>query len=595
MKLSDYVFQFIADKLGVGYVFGIVGGANTHLADSLGCNSKLKFVATIHEQGAAMAAEGYARASGKMGICLVTSGPGGTNAITGFCGAWCDSIPCLFISGQVPSVQYTDGKTIRQLGVQQINIIEGVKPYSKYAVIVTDPLNIRCHLEKAVFLARDGRPGPVWLDIPTEIQRANIEPGELVSYQPSNLSDKPRINLDGVTDFIVRSERPILIAGFGIKASKAKKEFLELANLLKFPVITTWNGIDLIDHGHPLYVGCAGVMGQRGTNYAVANSDLILSIGSRLDTQQVGKSPDLYARAAKKIVVDIDPHELSKGLIAIDLPITCDAGRFIKALIEHINAGGFISKFPVVAHWLSRCLEWKYKYPVVPTSYSEKFSEVNSYVFIDKLSRQLGKDDIIVTDMGTSLTCTMQTFQVKDGQTLFTNTGLAPMGYGLPGAIGAWFGGGGRRVIGIFGDGGFQMNIQELQTVKQNSIPLKIFILNNRSYLTIKHTQETFFDRHYVGSEPGSGYSAPNFCRIAEAYGIQSIRIENMDQLYDKIEVALNASGPVLCEVMMPENQDLIPVCILDKARGYAGSPIERMYPFLSEDEHKTNMLIDPV
>lgn len=606
MKLSDYVFQFLADKLGIKHVFGIVGGANANLFDSLFKNSKIQPVCTYHEQGAAMAAEAYARVTGNMGAVLVTSGPGGTNATTGLCCAFMDSIPCIFISGQVPLIVTTDGATIRQLGVQQINIIEGVKPYSKYAVMIKNAEEIRYHLEKAAFLAKSERPGPVWLDIPTNLQHAAIDPDKIFSFSggvgPSllgNLMDDKKINQ--VIQMISESKRPIIIAGNGIRLSNPQNgsaELLALVEKLKFPIITTWNGIDLIDHSHPLYFGSAGVMGRRGTNYAVANSDLIIAIGSRMDTRQVGNSPALYAREAKKIVVDIDHHELGKGLIKIDLPIKVSASEFINALIDGLNKA---PEIPNVEKWVDKCREWSEKYPIVLPEFFQNKGGVNSYVFIDELCKHLADDDIIITDMGTSFTCTMQTFKVKGHQRLFTNMGFAPMGYGLPAAIGAWFAGGGRRVIGIFGDGGFQMNIQELQTLVHYGIPLKIFILNNRSYLTIKHTQEMFFDNQYSGSESSSGYSSPDFYKIAKAYDIASYKLDSHSDMARMIDIVISNREyrPVLCEIMIPSDQPLIPISILDKSRRdasgtFIGSPIERMYPFLSEEEHRQNMLIEP-
>ena len=605
MKLSDYVIQFLAENLGIRHIFGIVGGANANLFDSLSKNPKIQSVCTYHEQGAAIAAEAYARVTGGMGAALVTSGPGSTNAITGLCCAWMDSVSCIFISGQVPLIVTTDGATIRQLGVQQINIIDGVKPYSKYAVMVKNAEEIRYHLEKAAFLAKSERPGPVWLDIPTNLQHAAIEPNKIFSFsgdaEPTllgNLMDDKKINQ--VRRMISESKRPIIIAGNGIRLSNPKSgsaKLLALIEKLKFPVITTWNGIDLINHNHPLYFGSAGVMGRRGANYAVANSDLIIAIGSRMDTRQVGNSPTLYAREAKKIVVDIDLHELGKGLIKIDLPIKVSACEFIETLTDNLKS----SEIPDVSVWIKKCREWSKKYPIVLPEFFQDKDGVNSYVFVDALCKYLADDDIIVTDMGASLTCTMQTFKVKGRQRLLNNTGFAPMGYGLPAAIGAWFAGGGRRVVGIFGDGGFQMNIQELQTLVHYKIPLKMFILNNESYLTIKHTQEMFFDGRYSGSEPSSGYSSPDFYEIAKAYGIISYRLDNQADIKTIIKkVFLNEGKPVLCEVMVPSDQPLIPISILDKSHQdasgtFVGSPIERMYPFLPEEEHKQNMLIEPV
>ena len=593
MKLSDYVFDFLSE-LGISHVFMIVGAANSHLADSLAKHGKIRFVCPQHEQAAAMAAEGYARSSGKLGAALVTSGPGGTNTITGVCGAWCDSIPCIFISGQLPSSLIAKKNTVRQLGVQQINIVNLVEPITKYSAMVKKGEDIRYHLERAVYEATIGRSGPVWLDIPTEIQRAEVEPGKLRQFiPPKDISPKPIDELrkiKKVMELISGAKRPVIIGGHGIRLAGAQNEFRELVEKLRFPVILTWNGIDLIEHCHPLFIGSAGVMGQRGPNFAVANSDLIFSIGSRLDTRQVGNSPELYARHAKKIVVDVSAHELQKELIKIDLPVHLDAKLFIEKFLE------CVPNVKDVGPWLKRCQEWHRKYPMVLPRYYHENNGVNSYVFIDALSCLLEKGDIIVTDMGTSLTCTMQTFKIKAGQRLFTSMGLASMGYGLPGAIGAWYGADQpQRIIGIFGDGGFQMNIQELQTIAHYKVPIKIFLLNNKSYLTIKHTQEMFFDGRYAGSEFGSGYSTPDFTKVAAAYGLQTFPIVSQEELKEKIETVLNMPGPVLCEIQMPEDQPLTPLSVLDRSKGYAGSPIERMYPFLPEDEFLENMIVPAV
>ena len=464
--------------------------------------------------------------------------------------------------------------------------------------MVNDPAIIGRDLGEALYEALSGRPGPVWIDIPTDVQRAQIEPAKLPCFLGCSAidvsRDKENLNrtvMPQVISMIRAAKRPILIAGHGIRLAGAQSEFSRLINRLRIPVITTWNGIDLIDHDHPLYVGSAGVMGQRGANFAVANADLILSIGSRMDTRQVGNDPKTYAHAAKKIVVDINVHELEKGLIKIDLPIQSDAKVFIDILLSHLVG------IPInIEDWRNSCHQWKLKYPVVLPEYRLLREKVNSYVFVESLCEQLTSDDTVITDMGTSFTCTMQTFKVKGSQRLFTNSGFASMGFGLPATIGAWFGSKNRdRIVGIYGDGGFQMNIQELQTIVHYQIPIKIFILNNGCYLTIKHTQERFFEGNLVGSTPESGYSAPNFAKLARAYRISSVTANRQNNLKEIIRGVLDSPGPELCEVMMPHDQELIPVSVLDKSRGHSGSPIERMYPFLTEEEFLANMIIDPV
>lgn len=596
MKLSDYVIQYIADTLGIKHVFLVVGGANMHLVDSIARQPKIKYICVQHEQAGSIAAEAYARVTGNMGFNLSTSGPGSTNTLTGLCCAWMDSTPVLFISGQVSRKDYTDGKTIRQLGVQQINIIDMVRPVTKYVVFVDDPNLIRYHLEKAAYLSRAERPGPVWLDIPQDVQMAEIDPESLVGFTPEDNSENLKEWVPRLQEIVQKLEnalRPILIIGNGVRLAHAEKELEELIEKLKFPVITTWNAIDLIHTDHPLYVGRSGVFGQYGANFAVANSDMILSLGSRLDSRQTGTNRGTFAREATKIVVDIHSHELKKELIDIDVPICADVKDFLKKLKKILND----FKGKKIEGWVNQCQDWKKKYSTVLPEYFQQNSCVNSYVFIDVLCDELEANDIVITDMGTSLSCTMQTFKVKKGQRLFTNTGFAPMGYGLPAAIGAWFASGGKRIICITGDGGLQMNIQEFQTLVHYKIPLKIFILNNKEYVTIKHTQDAYFQSRYVASEPISGYSAPSFSNVAKAYGLDSEVISNHSELKDKLKKVLSKPGCTVCEVMMPRSQPLIPILLQHRRSDgtIVTDPIERLSPYLSEQEFLQNMIVKPL
>ncbi len=593
MKLSDFVIDYIAKELGADTVFLIVGGANMHLVDSVARRRDMTYVCVKHEQAAAMAAEGYARVRDGLGVAFFTSGPGGTNALTGVCSAWMDSTPCLFLSGQVSLRDYTNGRTIRQLGVQQINIVEIVRSVTKYAELVTKPEEIRYHLDLAVHLARDGRPGPVWLDIPQDVQMANVEPEQLTSWSPEPSSRAEIPGLAGIVELLRRAERPILIVGNGVRLARAVSLLWELIDQLRFPIITTWNGMDLIPDDHPLYVGRSGVFGQYGANFAVANADLILSIGSRLDTRQTGTRRNTFARAAKKIVVDVSRHELEKGLIDIDVPVAADARAFLEAL----NTLLCDFKGADIAPWAERCREWRKTYPVVLPVYFAQNEFVNSYVFIDALCDELRANDVVVTDMGTSLTCTHQTFKVKHGQRVFTSTGLAPMGFGLPAAIGAWFGCQNDRVICLHGDGGLQMNIQELQTLMHYQVPVKLFVLNNREYVTIKHTQKEYFDGYIVAADPASGYSAPDFVSVAEAYGLSTATIADHKKLGEQIRAVLSMPGPVVCDVCMAPDQPLVPILLQHRrADGVVVTdPIERLSPYLPEKEFRKNMLVPPL
>ncbi len=596
MKLSDYVIQFLREKCEIDTVFLVVGGANLHLAESISKNGKMQLVCVQHEQAASYAAEGYARVKEKIGFALSTSGPGGTNMLTGVCCAWMDSIPVIFISGQVSRAHCTDGTTIRQLGVQQINILPMVQSITKYAAFVDDPARIRYHLEKALYLAKEGRPGPVWLDIPQDVQMAQIEPEKLSGFIPPAPPQKNKewaLALEETLKLLQSSKRPILILGNGVRLAGAQEEFESLIKTISFPVITTWNGLDLMESDHPLYVGRSGVFGQYGANFAIANADLVLSLGSRLDTRQTGTRKNSFARGAKVIAVDISEPELKKGLTKIDVSIGADVKEFLAAL--NLKLKNF--KGQPIEDWKQRCQNWKKEYPVtLPIYYKEK-EGVNSYVFIEKLCDQLKSDDIIVTDMGTSLSCTMQTFRIKKGQKLFTNTGFAPMGFGLPAAIGAWHGSKKERLICLSGDGGLQMNIQEFQTLAHYKIPIKLFILNNREYVTIKHTQEAYFKGEFIGSDPSGGYSAPNFIKVAQAYGLTTEEIKKQAELSVTIKSVLNSKGPTVCEVHLPKKQPLVPI-LLQHARKdgtIVTDPIERLSPYLPEKEFLENMIVPPL
>lgn len=596
VKLSDYIFSFIAE-LGVKEIFAVSGGGAMHLVDSLGKNDKLSYIATHHEQAAAMAAEGYSRISGKPGVALVTSGPGGTNTITGVCGAWVDSIPTIFISGQVTRDTLIGKTGLRQFGIQEINIIDLVKPITKYAVTITDASTIKHHLQKAIFLATTGRPGPVWLDIPLDIQSKLINPNKLVSFKPT----KQEIKVDTLfkekvqksLEMLQSAKRPVLISGYGIRLAKAEKTFLQLVDKLGIPIISSWTTSDLISTTHKLYVGRSGIMGDRAGNFAVQNSDLLLIIGSRMSIPQVGYNYKTFAREAKKIMVDIDEIELKKPSIKVDLPIKGNAKDFISEMLLHIERKQMKFSFD---DWINKCHQWKEKYPVVLPKYKKMKKGVNSFYFIDILSQKLNENAVIVTDMGTSFSCTMQTFKTKLGQRLFTSGGHASMGFGLPGAIGACFANDRKKTICISGDGGLQMNIQELQTLVHYNLPVILFVLNNGGYLTIKLMQQNHFGR-YVGSEQSSGLSCPDIVKIGKAYDIKTARISNNKELHSNIDSILDERGPFICEIMMPENQPLIPrVSSLKKPDGTIESkPLEDLYPFLDRDEFLDNMLIKPL
>lgn len=596
MRVADYIFKCIAD-LGVKDVFAVSGGGAMHLVDAVGKNERLNYVATHHEQAASMAAEGNARLTGVPGTVLVTSGPGGTNAITGVCGAWIDSIPMICVSGQVTTDALIKDTGLRQLGIQESDISTLVASITKYAVTVVDPLQIKYHVQKAIHLASTGRPGPVWLDIPLDVQSKLVNPDELQPFESQSNLDENNVDLsDSVSkaiSLIKQSKRPVVICGYGVRLSGAGEKFLTLIEKLKIPVISSWTSSDLVPTDHDLYIGRSGIMGDRAGNFTVQNSDLLLIIGSRMSVPHVGYKKEFFAREAKKIVVDIDSTEFKKQSMKPELGIESDAGEFIDEVLTQIAIN------PIdldISSWLNLCLSWKKKYPVVLPEYKENKNLVNSFYFVDKLSEKLDSEAVVVTDMGTSFTCTMQTFRTKKGQRLFTSSGDASMGFGLPGAIGACYGKGKKKTICISGDGGLQMNIQELQTVVHNKLPIILFVLNNKGYLTIKLMQQNHFGR-YVGSDPSSGVSCPDTIKIAEAYGIPSIRISDQKTLDEKIDWVLEQEGPFICEIMMPENQPLIPrVSSLKKPDGtIVSKPLEDLYPFLDREEFAENMIVKPI
>jgi len=600
IKLSDFIFKYLADY-GVKHVFMLTGGGAMHLNDSVGKEHRIHYICNHHEQASAIAAEGYARVSGEIGVACVTTGPGGTNAITGALGQWLDSIPALYISGQVrfDMTIASTGLPLRQLGDQEINIVDIVRPITKYAVMVTDPQSIRFHLEKALHLATSGRPGPVWLDIPMNIQAAMIEESSLEGYAPTR---EDKVEFDGskietivtaVLDKIKSAQRPVILAGAGIRLAGAYDLFHEVAGKLGIPVLTAWDAIDLMHDEHPLYFGRPSTVGQRGANFIFQNADLLLSLGCRLNTRQIGYSFDSVARGAYKIIVDIDPVELSKPTLKADLPIHCDVRPFLEAINKKCDA----QTLPQKQDWLAWCKARKDRYPTVLPEYLNNKNRVNPYVFCDVLSDCLDEQDIIVSSNGSACVIPIQSLRLKKGQRHIVNSGCAAMGFGLPAAIGACFANHNRRVICLDGDGSIQLNIQELQTVAHHRLPLKIFLFNNDGYLSIRTTQHNFFNGHLVGESSQSGVTFPDMVKIADAYGIKTYSILEQHEAAEKIELAIQCPGPVLCDVFIQPDQLVVPRTSSQRlADGrMVSKPLEDMYPFLSREEFLSNMIIPPL
>jgi acetolactate synthase-1/2/3 large subunit len=599
MKLSDYIVGQLADW-GVRHIFLVTGGGAMHLNDSIGKEPRIHYVCNHHEQASAMAAEAYARISGQPGVVNVTTGPGGINALNGVFGAWTDSIPLLVVSGQVKreTCMRAQGITgLRQLGDQEADIIAMAENITKYAVMVDDPLSIRYHLERAWHLAQSGRPGPCWIDIPVDVQAASIDPVNLRAYDPAE--DEPaqdkiagtesRLNSDcqEVLGRIRSAKRPVILAGTGVRAAQAVAEFDKLIHRLGVPVTTAWTH-DLIASDDPLFCGRQGTIGDRAGNFTVQNADVLLILGSRLNIRQTSYNWQSFAPRAFKIQVDIDPAEFHKPTIRPDLALHCDLKRFLQELLRQRGVG---NGSEIHSPWLAWCRERVPRYPVVQDCQRQPGPPLNPYYFIEQLSARLADDDVIVCGNATSCIVPFQTMCLRKHQRLISNSGSASMGYDLPAAIGAAFARRGKRVICIAGDGSIQMNIQELQTVVHHHLPLKIFVMNNSGYLSMRMTQSGFFGR-LTGESASSGVSLPDMVKVACAYGIPSLRIDRQSQ-FSQIDRALAADGPALIDVVLDPTQEFEP---RSKARqlpdGRIVSPnLEDMYPFLDETELMDNVI----
>lgn len=574
----------------------LAGGGCMHLVDSVGRCQDIEYICNLHEQACAIAADAYSQYTNNLGVALVTTGPGGTNTVTGVAAAWLDSIPCLFISGQVKRTDLIGNHGVRQMGFQEINIVDIVRPITKYVVTVIEPASIRYHLEKALYLARHGRPGPVWIDIPLDVQAAEINETELQNFDPAEIAnpfdpDLLRRQVSEAIQLLNQAERPVILVGNGVRLAKALDDFRELIEILQVPVLTTWKAADFMVEDHPLYTGRPGSVGQRGANFTQQNSDWILVLGARLDLGQTGYNHRNFARAAKKIMVDIDQAEIRKMDMMIDVPVCADVKTFIQ---EFIRQHGSIMPRDR-SGWWSRCQGWKVKYPIVLPEYWEEEQGVNNYVLVDVLSDKMSKDDLLVP--GSSGACseiTMQAFRVKQGMRIFNSQGLGAMGFGIPASIGGCLASGRKRTICIDGDGGFQLNIQELETVKRLNLPIKFFILNNGGYASIQATQRTHFAGHYVGSSASSGLTFPDTLKIASAYGLPTMQIQDHSHIKERVGEVLEQEGPMICDVKISPNQFTAPrLSSMQKADGsMVSKPLEDLWPFLDREEFKRNMVI---
>jgi acetolactate synthase-1/2/3 large subunit len=599
VKLSDYVIQTVAEH-GVKQAFMLPGGGAMHLNESLGRRDDLALVCNLHEQAVAIAAEAHAKVTNELSVAMVTTGPGGTNAITGVASAWLDSMPVLVLSGQVKRDDLKRDSGVRILGVQEIDIVSIVESITKYAVTIDDPSTIRYHLEKAIHLALSGRRGPVWIDIPLDVQAAQIDPAAQRGFSPP-AGGEPEGLEEQVTELLAllrSSERPVVVAGYGIRSAGAVPEFREAIEKMQAPVLTTWLGMDLIADDHVLNAGRPGSIAPRGANYAMQNSDLMLVIGSRLDMALTGYAHDKLARGAVKVMVDIDEAEIRKMKTPIGLEVVADARDFLRELNRRLDdAGSTGAALPSYQAWTARCHQWKQRYPIIQPEYRELPDRVSTYCFSEALSAELTHDDVVASgSSGTGVELFLLAFQVKEGQRVLHSRGLGAMGFGLPASIGACLASGGKRTICVDGDGSFQMNIQELETVRRLQLPIKFFVINNAGYASIRTSQTNYF-HHLVAADATSGLSLPDVKEVARAYGIPAVSISNQSDLRGKIREVIQTPGPIVCEVLAPDDEERAPrLSSMQRADGsMVSKPLEDLWPFLDRDEFRSNMLIEPL
>lgn len=588
MKLSDYVWEFIS-KLGIKHVFMFPGGGAMHLVDSLGKSENLEYVTLLHEQACAIAAETYSRITYNMGAALVTTGPGGTNAVTGVAAAWLESTPMIIISGQAKTTDLKDGYGVRQRGNQEIGIVDIVSSITKYAVTIKKPDEIRYHLERAVYEAKSGRPGPVWLDIPLDVQGADIDADKLVGFTADvtkRLNDEDvdvqKIVSQAVT-MLQNAKKPVIIAGQGIERGNGKEVFRELVDTLKIPVLFSWIAVELLEYDHAYNLGKPGMVAPRYSNFALQDSDLVLAIGTRLDPAMIGYDPADFAPYAKKIIVDIDENELNKFRFPIDLKVEMDATVFLKELLKRIKT---VTLHPETSAWLKKCNEWKKKYPVVTEEFRQDNGAVNPYFFIETISKELAEDDVIIPgSSGAGIDVYWLCLKNKRGQRTLATGSLGSMGYGIPAAIGAALASG-KRTVCVEGDGSLQLNIQELASIVGMQLPLKIFVNGNGGYLSIMNMQRTHFAGNFVGANKGSRLYLPDIVAIAKAYGLKTFEIKKHGEAAEIIRQALDTEGPVLCYVHMRDDVPIQPKVmsrVMEDGSMKSGG-LKDLWPFLEEE-----------
>ena len=607
MKLSDYVFQFVAD-LGVKHVFLVTGGGAMHLNASLAQEKRITPICNSHEQATAMCAESYAKAVSGLGVALVTTGPGGTNAVTGVAGAWLDSTPTLFLSGQVkrPDRMF-DAVTgeplgMRQLGVQEVDIVSIVKPITKYAVVVLEPLDIRYELEKAYWLAMNGRPGPVWIDIPLDVQATPIpDPSTLRSFDASeheaamynaNLKDE----VARVVSELQKSSRPLLFVGNGTRLARAEKQFTELRLLLDIPTVATWCAADLVPSDVPTFVGRPGNVAARGANFALQNSDFLLVLGARLDMAITGYAPQNLAREAHKIAVDIDPAELGKLYPHLQQPVVSDCRAFLDELLAQLKAVKL--DHAKWANWNKRAADWKIRYGVVTDEHRQPEGLVSIFNLAEVIGTESKQEDKLVSgSSGSGIEIFLLACPTRSGQRIFHTAGLGSMGYGLPMSLAVFIGSGGQQTILVDGDGGFQFNIQELETASRLKLNVKFFVLNNDGYASIRASQKAYFGTEQIGAGAATGLTVPDLSKIANSYNIPAVIIHDQTNLREEVRKVLAMEGPVLIDVrVIPDEVRAPRLQSYQREDGtFVSKPLEDMFPFLSREEFLENMIVAPL
>ena len=590
MKVSDYVVDYIA-KLGVNRVFCVTGGGSMHLNNSLGSHDEVEGVFMLHEQGAAIAAEAYARIRESYGVCMVTSGPGATNAITGLCGAYMDSVPVIFLSGQAKRDDLVGDQGIRQFGIQEVNIVSMVKPYTKYAVQIKEPTEIRYELEKASQIAVSGRPGTVWLDIPLDIQASDVDVLSLKGYDSKAVVTSPsESDISQFVDAFNQAERPAIIVGNGIRLSHATEQMRIFLEALHTPVFVSWNGVDLVEEDFPWYYGRPNIVGHRSANIILQNADFVLSVGTRLSLLNSGYDFAGYLKNAYHVMVDIDPYEMDKKSLSPDLKIVCDAGQFFRQVLSRINELHTEER----TEWVSYCDKIRSRFPVRIAEQEPKAGFVSVYSLYDAISDHMNAEDIYqFTSSGTSVDIGMKILRFKKGQRAFLNKSMAAMGYDVPSCIGSCIGSGGRRTICVTGDGSSVMNMQELEVIHRLNLPIKLFVVDNGGYSMIWHSQNGNFSGHLTGCTEESGLTLPDMGKIAEAFGIRSIYLESGDNLLPVMEDVFSCMEPVVCVVRADIGQKVLPKqsSYVNEEGQMESRPIHDMVPLLTREEMSECMI----